>query len=91
MDGRDDDSLRKAWSDGVSVAAIARMNRTSSGAVSTLVQELSLPNRDAGGRLLETRAEPLQGRIVAPAGAAALAEAEAIFCIHRGVSGAAAG
>lgn len=58
-DAGTDDSLRKAWSDGVSVAAIARMTGTSIGAVSDRVHALGLPNRDHERRRLETRAEPL--------------------------------
>lgn len=42
-DERNDDALRKAWADGVSVAAIARMNRCSIGDVSVRVHELAVP------------------------------------------------
>lgn len=91
MDARDDDSLRKAWARGVAVAEIAGRLGCSIGDVSVRVFELALPARDAGMALLGTPIEPLEGRIVAPAGAAALAEAEAIFCIHRGATSAAAG
>lgn len=91
-DERNDDALRKAWADGLPVELIADSYGCSIGDVSLRVHQLRFVDRDHERRLLRTVVEPLFGRQVERVGPAALAEAAAILCIHRGVAaGAAAG